>query len=184
MTTVYMIRNAECEDLQDASSEFSEMGKKELAQIQAFFENRKVDAVYLSSLTSAAKTLESLSGREGIHVYVAEEFDERKTGPRVANLESFGKRQWAEPEYKLAGGESFWEAQDRVIDGLEKVVTNHKDEISVVGSHSMAMGLVIQFFDETFTFEEYLRTNGLRPWIVKMDFEGMTLVSLEEIRSM
>lgn len=182
MTTIYMVRNAECEDLQDASSEFNEVGKKELSLIQSFFEGKKVDAVYISSLPSAAKTLGFLSSSKEIPVYVAEEFDERKTGPRVANLESFGRRQWSEHNYKLPGGESFLEAMDRVIDGLEKIVTNTKDQVNVVGSHSMVMAYVIHFFDETFTFDEYLRTNSLRPWIVKMEFEGMTLVSLEEIQ--
>lgn len=182
MTTIYVIRNAECEDLQDASSDFSEAGKKELSLIQSFFEDKQIDSVYLSSLKSAAETLKFLTERKSINISVAEEFNERKIGPRVVNLESFGKRQWSEPEYKLTGGESFFEVQDRVIDGLEKVVTISKDKVSVIGSHSMAIGCLIQFFDETFDFEEYQRTSTIRPWIVKMDFEEKTLVSLEEIQ--
>lgn len=182
MTTIYMIRNAECEDLQDNSSEISPKGQKELTAIQTFFQDKAIDAVYVSALKSAAETVKFMTTKEEVPVYVSEEFNERKIGPRVANLVSFSRRQWAEPEYKLLKGESFLEVQDRMIDGLEKVVTNNKDQTSFICTHSMALGTVIQFFDETFTFEEYLRTNEIHPWIVKMEFEGMTLVSLEEIR--
>lgn len=182
MTTIYIIRNAECVDLQDASSELSPRGQKELAAIETFFQDKSMDAIYISTQKNAAKTMQFVTVKEQVPVYVSEEFNERKTGPRVANLVSFGRRQWAEPEYKLPKGESFFEVQDRMIDGLEKVVTSNKDQTSLICTHSMALGTVIQFFDDTFTFEEYLRTNEIHPWIVKMEFEGLTLVGLEEIR--
>ena len=182
MTTIYMIRSAECEDLQDASSEISSIGRKEMAAMETFFEEKSMDAVYVSTQKNAAETVKFMTIKEEVPVYVSEEFNERKIGPRVANLVSFGRRQWAEPEYKLQQGESFFEVQDRMIDGLEAVVMSNKDQTSLICTHSMALGTVIQFFDETFTFEEYLRTNEIHPWIVKMEFEGLTLISLEEIR--
>lgn len=184
MTTIYMIRNAECSDLQDASSEFSEAGKKEQEKIQTFFEGKQIDEVYVSSLKSAADTLRFLINEDQRSVHVAEEFNERKIGPRVLNLESFVRRQWSEPEYKLSGGESFFEVQDRVLDGLERIVTTNKDKVSIIGSHGMAIATVIQFFDETFTCEDYLKTSYIRPWIVKMEFEDKSLVGLELIQCM
>jgi len=182
MTTIYMIRSGECEDLQDAASGFSDAGKKEVREIETFFRDKQVDAVYISSLKSAADTTRFFALREGLPIHVAEEFDERKIGVRVVNLDSFGKRQWDDVKYKLPGGETVVEAQDRIIDGLEKVVTTGKDRVNVIGTHSMAIALTIQYFDPTFSYDEYLRTKTIQPWIVKMEFDGMTLVSLEEIR--
>ena len=182
MTTIYFIRNAECENLQDATSEFSAEGQKELTAIQGFFHDQKLDAVYLSSQKNAAKTMEFITNKEDIPVYVTEEFNERKIGQRVANLTSFSRRQWAEQEYKLNQGENLIDVQDRMIDGLEKVVTINKDQTTLICTHSFALATLIQFFDETFSFEEYQRTNSIRPWIVKMEFDGKTLLALEEIR--
>lgn len=182
MTTIYMIRSGECEDLQDASSGFSDVGKNEVREIETFFRGKEVDAVYVSSLKNAADTMRFFALREEVPMYVTEEFDERKVGVRVVNLDSFGKRQWDDVKYKLPGGETVVEAQDRIIDGLEKVVTSGKDKVNVIGTHGMAIALAIQFFDPTFSYEEYLRTKTIHPWIVKMEFEDKTLISLEEIR--
>lgn len=181
MTTVYMVRNAELEDMQELSSDLTEHGKVEASKIASFFEGKKVDACFLSTEKSATETLRFLTADVKVKTYVTEEFNERKIGPRVANLTSFTKRQWNEIDYKLPGGETLDEACDRIIDGLAMVVTEHEGETCVIGTHSMAMGVVIRFFDETFALEEYERTHKLRPWIIKLEFEGKTLLSLEEI---
>lgn len=181
MTTIYMVRNAQLEDEQDLSSQLSQKGKLEASKIASFFEGKKIDVCYLSAEKSSATTLDSMLNNKNIQTYVTQEFNERKIGPRVANLVSFTKRQWSDSHYKLAGGESLSETCERVIDGLDAVVTNEENKTCVIGTHSMVMGLTIQFFDETFSIDEYVRTMELSPWIVKMDFEGKTLVNLEEI---
>lgn len=181
MTTIYMVRNAQLEDEQDSSSELSQKGKLEVSQIASFFDGKKIDVCYLSTEKSSATTLSSMLDNRNIQSYVTQEFNERKIGPRVANLVSFTKRQWSDSNYKLTGGESLSETCERVIDGLDAVVTNEENKTCVIGTHSMVIGLIIQFFDETFSIDEYFRTMELSPWIVKMDFEGKTLVNLEEI---
>ena len=61
MTTIYMIRSAECEDLQDASSEISSIGRKEMAAIETFFEEKSMDAVYVSTQKNAAETVKFMT---------------------------------------------------------------------------------------------------------------------------
>lgn len=178
-----MIRSAESEDLQDFTTGLSANGKKEVELIQTYFNDKKLDAIYLSAQKNAQATIKDLISNHK-NVFVTEEFNERCIGPRVANLDSFSRRQWQEIEYKLANGESFVDVTNRMIDGLEKVVTNHKDEVSLIVTHSMALASVIHFFDETFDYDEYVRTNSIYPWIVQMEFEEKTLVSLLEIKAL
>ena len=184
MTTVYMIRNAECENPQDMNSAITEVGKKEIKALEAFFMDKAIDTIYVSSNKSATDTMNFLTVKDEIAVYVSEELKERVIGPRVANIESFSRRQWEEVEYKLPGGESYLEVQNRMIDALEKVVTIEKDKTNIICSHGMALATVIQFFDGTFSVEEYLNSNKIRPFIIKMKFNDKTLISLELIRCM
>lgn len=184
MTIVYFVRSAACENPQDLTSAITATGKKEIEAINAFFSDKEIANLFVCNEKNGLTTMESLIQGEKCKVTITEEFNERKIGPRVLNLDSFTRNQFERPEYSLPEGESFFETQDRMLDGLERIVTEFENQTSLICTQSMSLATVITFFDETFSFEEYQRTKQVTPWIVKMKFEGRALISLEEIRCM
>lgn len=182
MTTIYMIRSIASDLLLHPEDAIQKKVKKEQDMICSFFEDRTIDAIYASIHKDAAHTVAQLTRKTNIPTYSSDAFNERNIGAKVANVLSFTRRQWMEPEYKLKDGDSFTDVQNRMLDAMEQVLANHEDETCVICTHPMAMGTVVQYFDDTFTFEEFLGTATQQPWILKFVFEGLTLREIEEIR--
>lgn len=78
------------------------------------------------------------------------------------------------------GGESIAMVQKRNIEVLNKVLSDNPDKEIVIGTHGTALSTILNFYDNSFGCEDFLRIIDWMPYIIELDFEGNKLVGKYE----
>jgi broad specificity phosphatase PhoE len=150
--TLYLVRHGE--NLANITKEMScrkvdysltEKGRLQAEQTGISFEDNDIHAVYASPLKRAVETAEIIGGKLGLPVAVWENFRELNVG----TLEDMGNspeawqihiqviRDWmnGKPERRFPEGENYFEARQRLRDGVEGVLNHEEDENILVVGH-------------------------------------------------
>ena len=96
---------------------------------------------------------------------------------------SFSEKQWADFSYKTTGGESLAEVQERNIAALEDILNRHNNKSIVIGTHGTALSTIINYYDNSYGYSNFMEMVSIMPWVVKMDFDdngfvGMSMINL------
>lgn len=158
MTRIYLIRHGETEwnktgRLQGHSNVL--LSPEGIHQAQLLAEHmpfHTVDAVYSSDLSRAMETARILAAKFGLPVI-------QESGFREVNFGDWEGRNFSELATEVPdgfenfftrpdrvhppNGESFLEAQSRLINALDEVVAEHEDQSVVVVSHGAAIRLLM-----------------------------------------
>lgn len=70
--------------------------------------------------------------------------------------------------------------QNRNIEALKNALMEYSGKRIVVGSHGTALSTVINYFNKSFVYEDFLRIKMLMPWIVRFLFDGEICIEIEE----
>ena len=186
MTTVYFIRHAESDGaVHDAQTRpLAEKGFADCKLVTDFLQDKGIDAVFSSPYKRAIDTVADFAGEKGLFVTPVEVFKEHVTfSDSFADGDYFPfiRRYWADFHYKVAGDESLFEVQQRNIDALNKILAEYEDKNIVIGTHGMALSTIINYYDTTYGFEDFMAMVKIKPWVVRMDFNGNVCVSVEKI---
>ena len=95
-------------------------------------------------------------------------------------MEMFRKR-WADFNYHEDGGESLISVQERNINALKYVLNNHKNESILIGTHGTALSTILNYYDNSFGCDDFLRIINFMPYIIRLDFEGYSCIRKEEV---
>lgn len=142
MTHIYFVRHAQpnYENHDDFSRELSPKGLEDRALAARYLQSKGVDAVLSSPYRRAMDTVAPLAKGLGLSVVTMEDFRERKVdGAWIEDFDGFTRRQWADFDYKLPGGESLREAQERNLRALDEVLEQFAGKTVVIGSHGTAL---------------------------------------------
>jgi len=69
--------------------------------------------------------------------------------------------------------------QIRNIAALNRVLAEYKDKNIVIGSHGTALSTVINYYDKSFGYSDFMRIRYLMPWIVEFVFDENTCVEIQ-----
>ena len=184
MTTIYFIRHATPDRTvgEDATYPLTEKGKADVALVTAYLRDKAIDAVLSSPFKRSYDTVADFAKAVGLDIEVIDDFRERAVGHAwltTDEFNAFAARQWADPLYKLPGGESISEVQARNIAALEDVLTRYNGKNIAVGTHGMALSTIVLHYDTTYSFDEWLVMP--MPWVVKMTFDSNKCIGIEKI---
>ena len=183
MTHIYFIRHAQpnYENHDDFSRELTLKGLKDRMLVADYLRDRGVDAVLSSPFKRAVDTVAPLAERLGLAVETVEDFRERKVGSGwIEDFDGFVRRQWADFNYKLPGGESLGEVQERNLKALDGVLEQFAGRTVVIGSHGTALSTLVHHFRPGFGYAGFDRIRSVMPWVVHFVFDGRQCVSVEE----
>lgn len=128
----------------------------------------------------AGDTVSDFADFYGLQIKTVEGFRERKIEANwIDDYESFCKKQWADFEYRLSEGESLGEVQRRNIKALKEVLKQYGGKTIVIGSHGTALSTIINYYDKTFGYQEFVKIRKLMPWIVKFTFSGEECIEIQ-----
>ena len=172
ITTVFFVRHAEpdCRNHDDFSRELSAKGLKDRKLVTEFLSDKSIDIVLSSPFRRAVDTLADFAREKGLEIQIAENFKERIAGGWIEDYNTFCKAQWNDFAYKLPGGEALSEVQSRNIKELNRVLKAYKGKNIAIGSHGTALSTIINFYDNSFGFQDFEKIKSLMPWIVKATF--------------
>jgi len=187
MTIIYFIRHAQSDNsFRDGRIRpLTEKGMNDRALVTEFLQNKSVDAVFSSPFKRAIDTIANFAEKNGFYIDTIEDFRERKSDSNMGKNDTeftlFMERQWTDFNYTFSDGECLTEVQDRNIVALNEILTKYKDKRIVIGTHGTALSTIINYYDHTYGFEDFMSMVNILPWVVKMSFDENACVEIEKI---
>lgn len=184
ITQVYFIRHAEpnYDNHDDFSRELSVKGLQDSQYIVNLFEQIVIDEFFSSPYKRAIDTLLPLARSRQKEIVTIADFRERKiTDTWIEDFTSFTQKQWTDFSYKLDGGESLSQVQERNITALKILLQSHTGKTIVIGTHGTALSTIINYYNPQFDFQAFQKIKNIFPWSVKMEFENLSHLSTQEI---
>lgn len=176
MTKVFFVRHAEpnYDNHDDRSRELSPRGMEDRKKVTSFLTDKNIDIVISSPFKRAVDTVQDFADKNGLPVEIVEDFRERKVDSGwIEDFASFSKKQWSDFSFKLSDGECLKEVQDRNISALNNVLKQYSGKNIVVGSHGTSLSTIINFYDNSFGYDDFERIRFLMPWIVEFSFDEL-----------
>ncbi|MDR0936199.1 MAG: histidine phosphatase family protein [Oscillospiraceae bacterium] len=186
MTTIYFIRHAEADNTErdGAIRPLTAKGMADRAAVTEYLQDKSIDFVLSSPYKRAVDTVADFADRNGFTIEIVRDFRERKSDSdwvRDTDFWPFIERQWNDFTYKLSDGECLAEVQERNIKALNEVLGRHSDKNIAIGTHGTALSTIINYYDNSFGFQDFLAMVNILPWVVKMIFDGEICVKIEKI---
>lgn len=173
MTTVYFIRHAEPDFnvTDDAARPLTDKGRADTALVTEFLRGKGIGAVYASTYLRAVDTVAPFAAQAGLEVRQVEGLRERAVAHDwVLPFKEFTERQWEDFNYKLEGGESLAEVQQRNIAALNEILRDNENANIAIGTHGTALCTILNYYDNTYGYEGFCEMKRIFPWVVKMEF--------------
>ncbi len=182
MTRIYFVRHAQPEYSweDDRTRPLSEEGVRDSQCVCETLKNVTLDYAVSSPYLRSVKTIEACAAGHGLAIHFDERYRERDHQKGSNNREMFRKR-WSDLEYHEEGGESLSMVQRRNIEGLTELLDSHPDENILFGTHGTALSTILNYYDPSFGCDDFLRIIDYMPYIIRLDFDGRTCVSREEL---
>ena len=184
MTTVYFIRHTQPDYNihEDLIRPLSEKGLNDRLLVTEFLMDKEINVILSSPYKRAVDTVSDFAERKNLSVNTVDDFRERKVDSVwIEDFESFSAMQWADFLYKLSDGECLAQVQERNIAALNKVLAQYKDQNIVIGTHGTALSTIINFYDNSYNYDDFKAMVNIMPWVVKMTFDGNDCAGMEKI---
>lgn len=123
MTTLFFVRHAQPDPFwdDDRTRPLTEEGRRDAAQVPAFFQSRPIGAVCSSPCVRSVETVRSTAARFGLPLRLDERLREREKGPG-GNVYGLFQKRWANLDFHEDGGESIRMVQTRVTAALGDIL--------------------------------------------------------------
>ncbi len=184
MTTIYFIRHAQSDhSIRDENIRpLSQKGMNDRGLVTEFLKNKNIDIVLSSPYKRAIDTVEDFSSRYGFEIRLIDDFRERRIDSVwIEDFKAFSEKQWSDFSYRLSDGECLEEVQKRNITAFKEVLKEYADKNIVIGTHGTALSTIINHFDKSYGYEDFMKMVGIMPWVVKMDFDGEHCIGMQKI---
>ena len=159
MTSIYLIRHGQTEFNRKGKLpgwlpgiQLNEHGRAQAAQVAELLQPTRFEAVYSSPLERAVETASAIASPQGKQVEIREGLGEVRVGRwEGLSLKSLRRRKlWQAIRFapslaRFPEGESFVEAQTRIVTELERLRSEHKGAIACV-SHADPIKLAIAYY--------------------------------------
>jgi 2,3-bisphosphoglycerate-dependent phosphoglycerate mutase len=186
MTTIYFVRHCESDTSirDDRIRPLTTKGLADRELVTAFLQDKGIDVVLSSPYRRAYDTISDFANKAGLQIHGVEDFRERKAGNVWLPDDEFWqyiRRKWSDFSYKLADGESLAEVQERNIAALNDVLDKYKDKNIVIGTHGTALSTIINYYDCTYDFADFMAMVNIMPWVARMVFNDTDCAAIEKI---
>lgn len=183
-TNVYFVRHAEPDFSvhDDANRPLTEKGIKDTAKVVEYLNDKNIEVALSSPYKRAMDTIRPFTDINNMSAEIIEDFRERKVDSCwIEDFQGFSKKQWEDFKYKLSDGECLYEVQRRNIRALEAVLYKFSGKNIIIGTHGTALSTIINYYDESYGYDDFNEMKSLMPWIVKFTFENTKCVEIERV---
>ena len=181
MTRVYFVRHAQPEHAwkEDKTRPLTEEGRNDTAIVFDFFKDKQINIFYCSPYKRSIDTIADTAALFDKQIIIDERFREREKGLDGNNHGMFQKR-WADHNYHEDGGESIDMVQKRNIEALKEIISSNMNRNIVIGTHGTALSTILNFYDKSFSCDEFLRIIDWMPFIIELDFQKNKMIGKYE----
>ena len=179
ITRIIFVRHARAlygED--DRIRPLSEDGLKSRTIVVKTLQEFRIDRFMSSPYKRSVDTIKPAADHFGMPIITDERFRERKVGTWE---NGWLEKRWADFSCAEEGGECLASVLSRNIEALKDVLTAHAGETIVIGTHGTALSTILNYYDNSFGLNDFLRIVGWMPYIVELTFDGDKLIEKQEL---
>ena len=186
MTTVYFVRHAQTDYSNpiDKDRPLTAEGMQDRYLARDYMVKQgligQLTHIYASNFRRAADTVWPIAEAAGLPVEEKEEFREWTLLAKGEEYYSISRRAWEDFTYRYETCETLQEVQARNLQKLRELVAEHPGETIVIGTHGTALSTIIHYYKPDYGYEEFLKIMEFKPWIVRFQYDGEQLISIEE----
>ena len=166
--------------MDDRNRPLTKEGLEDALKVRDFLSDKNIDVFISSPYRRSVESIEKAAEYYAKQIETDERLRERKAGIDSNNNEML-KRRWTDFTFAEPEGESIGAVQKRNIEALEEILERYSGKTIVIGTHGTALSSIINYYDSSFDCDSFLRIINFMPYIVKMEFEGKTRVSQEDV---
>ena len=182
MTTIYFVRHCkpDAKIYDDRNRPLTEEGLEDSMQVLEILKDKKIDIFISSPYKRSYDSIKKAADYYKKSIITDERLRERKAGKNSNNHEMFKKR-WADLNFAEEDGESIGSVQKRNIEALNEILEKYQNKTIVIGTHGTALSSILNYYDTSFNGESFMKIIDLMPYIIKMEFDGKTNISKEDV---
>ena len=185
MTKIYFIRHAQSDNKNsdNRNRPLTEKGMVDRKLVTDFLQDKSIDIVLSSTFKRAIDTVKPFAISQGLEIELIEDFREREADwmPDIADFYTFAKRQWSDFSYALPGDENLTDVQTRNIAAFKNVLEKYKDKNIAIGTHGTALSTIINYYDKSYGYDDFVAMVDMLPWAVLMEFDGQNCKNIQKI---
>lgn len=182
-TTVYLVRHAESDHaVRDAKTRpVTQKGMTDADKLTDFFKGVPISRIFSSPYLRAVQTVTPLSEKRHLPIQTDERMREWMGGrPFPHEIFENRMREMFEDEASTNGGaESLRALKKRTREFIMHLLTRFPGETIVVAAHALSLTASVQNFDQNIGLDFLMRLLPVTPFVIKIDFEDFTPVSIE-----
>ena len=184
-TSIYFIRHAQADNsVHDSPNRpLTAKGMADCALVTEFLWDKDIEAVLSSTYKRAVDTVADFADKKGLAVETVAGFHEQVFSRWLEETAfwSFVERQWQDFSYTEPGLESLAAVMERNIATLEGVLEKYRGRTIAIGTHGVALSMIIRHFDPTYGHEDFMAMVDLLPWVVRADFNDNGCMGMKKI---
>ena len=182
-TMVYFIRHAQSDRtiFDDRNRPLTPKGKADALIVTDFLNDKAIDVVFSSPYKRSIDTLADFASKFGFSINLVEDFRERAAD--IGQVNSIGyveflKKQWLDFDFALPNGENFNQVQSSNIAALMQILEQNQGKNIAIGSHGMAMGTIIKYFNNSYGIDDFMKMIHKTPYALELEFNNTKFVTL------
>jgi 2,3-bisphosphoglycerate-dependent phosphoglycerate mutase len=145
---------------QESEAQLTEEGLKQAEELAGFLKEYEFDAIFSSPFVRAVDSIKPFSDLKGMAIQTDDRLIERVlSAENDPEWRENLRRTYVDEYLTFPGGESTYEAKQRILTFLENLKAKGMDSVLVV-THGNLMSLLLSLFQPMFGFEDWaLMTN-------------------------
>lgn len=177
MTKLFFVRHAQPEHAwdNDRTRPLTDEGIIDTTKVLDFFKGLHIDKLYSSPYTRSVQTIQSTANYFDKEIMIDERLREREKGPN-GNTHGMFQLRWNNKDFHEDGGESIHMVQHRNILALTDILENNQGKTVVIGTHGTALSSILNYYNNAFNCDSFLRIIDWMPYIMELDFDGQICV--------
>lgn len=182
LTKIYLVRHAEPDRSGggDRHCPLTVRGQRDTAKVTEALKDLPISHFYSSPYKRSYDTVAPAAAFFNLEISTDERLRERKAGQDGNNREMFAKR-WSDFDFHEPDGEPIGEVQRRNIAAINEILQRHEGGSIVIGTHGTALSSILNYYTPSFGCDDFLRIIDFRPYIIRLDFDGMKYLGREEL---
>lgn len=181
MTKLYFVRHAEPDFswIDTKSRPLTEEGISDTEKVLEFFKQLEIHDFYSSTYERSINTIASTASHFNKEIIKDTRLIEREAGID-GNQHKLIRKRWQDKEFYEHGGESINMVQARNINAINDILLNHKDKSIVIGTHGTSLGTILNYYDNRFDYDDFIRIFNWMPYIIELRFNGNKFINSYE----
>ncbi len=183
MTSLYFVRHAQPDYRTGVDSTYalSAEGIEDRMQACNTLKDIRLDVCVCSPYRRSIDTVIPIVQGHNLEIITDIRLRERDKGKGISNTHEMFRKRWKDFSFCEEGGESLSECQKRNIEAVKDILKKYENKNVLIGTHGTALSTIINYYDDSFGIEYFLRIINYMPYVVRLDFINDKFAGMEEL---